>query len=55
LDIAAVVLVPQYPTNYFGDLMQVAAAPDEILVSAIELENIELVTDFNAINLRQKA
>jgi hypothetical protein len=54
LDIAAVVLVPQFPTNYYGDLMQVVAAPDEILVSAIELENIELVTDFNAINLRQK-
>lgn len=54
LDVASVVLVPEFPTNYFGDLMQVSAAEDEILMSALELKDVVVVEALDKATLRQR-
>jgi hypothetical protein len=42
-DVASVVLVPVYSTNSFGSLFTVASGHDEILQSAVQLQDIEVV------------
>jgi hypothetical protein len=54
LDVASVVLVPEFPTNYFGDLMQVTAAEDEVLISALELKDVVVVEGLDRATLRQR-
>lgn len=54
LDVASVVLVPEFPTNYFGDLMQVNAGEDEVLVSALELKDVLVVEALDKATLRQR-
>lgn len=53
-EIASVVLVPEFPTNYFGDLFHLRSAADEVFVSCAKLENIELVTGLDRLTLKQK-
>jgi len=40
----SVVLIPIYPDSVFGDLYEIRSQPNEILVSAATVENIEVVT-----------
>lgn len=52
-DIASVVLVPVYSTNSFGSLFTVEAGFDEILQSAAELSDIEVVEALTPTVIRQ--
>lgn len=52
-DIASVVLVPVYSTNSFGSLFTVESGFDEILQSAAELSDIEVVEALTSNVLRQ--
>lgn len=52
-EIASVVLVPVYAVNSFGSLFSVNSGIDEILQSAAQLDDIELVSELNATTLRQ--
>lgn len=54
LDVASVVLVPEFPTNYFGDLMQISAGEDEVLISALELKDVVIVEGLDKSTLRQR-
>lgn len=54
LDVASIVLVPEFPTNYFGDLMQITAGEDEVLVSALELKDVLIVEGLDRSTLRQR-
>jgi hypothetical protein len=52
-DIASVVLVPVYSTNSFGSLFTVEPGFDEILQSAAELSDIEVVESLTPTIIRQ--
>lgn len=52
-DIASVVLVPVYSTNSFGSLFTVEPGFDEILQSAAELQDIEVVEALTPTVIRQ--
>lgn len=52
-DIASVVLVPIYSTNSFGDLFTVTCGFDEILQSAAQLTDIEIVEALTPTVIRQ--
>lgn len=51
--IDSIVLVPTFPQNVFGDLFQVQATENELFLPDITTSNIEIVTSYNSINLRQ--
>jgi hypothetical protein len=53
-EISSIVLVPAFPTNYFGDLFFIKSAPDEIFVTCAKLENIELISSIDRLTLKQK-
>lgn len=52
-DVASVVLVPVYSTNSFGSLFTVEAGHDEVLQSAAELGDIEIVEALTPTVIRQ--
>ena len=52
-DIASVVLVPVYSTNSFGSLFTVEAGLDEILQSAAQISDIDVVEALTSTVLRQ--
>lgn len=52
-DVAAVVLVPLYSTNSFGSLFTVESGVDEILQSAAELSDIDVVDALTPTVIRQ--
>ena len=52
-DVAAVVLVPLYSTNSFGSLFTVESGVDQILQSAAELSDIDVVEALTPIVIRQ--
>lgn len=52
-EIASTVLVPSYPTHKFGDLYQIYAKEDEIFQVHISVDNVEIVSSFNSVNLKQ--
>lgn len=52
-DVASVVLVPTYSTNSFGSLFTVESGFDEILQSAAELSDIEVVEALTPVVMRQ--
>jgi hypothetical protein len=54
VDIASVVLVPVYSTNSFGSLFTVETGFDEILQSAAELADIEVVEALTPTVIRQR-
>jgi hypothetical protein len=51
-DINSVVLVPTLVNNQFGDLFQVLAREDEMFYPDVSVDNIEIVTGYNATNMR---
>ncbi|WP_407308212.1 hypothetical protein [Acinetobacter sp.] len=53
IDVASVVLVPVYSTNSFGSLFTVEAGFDEILQSAAQLSDIEVVEALTPVVIRQ--
>jgi hypothetical protein len=55
VDIASVVMVPEFPANYFGDLYYIRSAPEEIFVSCATLDNIEIVSSLDKTVLKQKS
>lgn len=54
VEIASVVLVPIFPSNYFGDLFHLRSSPDEILVSCATLDDIEIVDGLDKLTLKQR-
>lgn len=53
-EIASAVLVPVFPTNYFGDLFFLRSAPDEVFVSCATLGDIEIIEGLDRLTLKQK-
>ena len=53
LEVASVVLVPQYSINSFGSLFTVLSGFDEILQSAAKITDLEIVDSFTPTILRQ--
>jgi hypothetical protein len=54
LDLSSVVIVPEFPSNYFGDLLYVQSDANEVLMTAAELKDIQVITSLDRITLRQK-
>jgi len=52
--IASVVMVPQFPSNYFGDLYYLTTAPNEIFISCATAANIEIISSLDRLTLKQK-
>ena len=53
-EISSVVMVPEFPTNYFGDLFYLRTGPHEIFVSCATIDNIEIITSLDRVTLKQK-
>lgn len=53
-EISSVVLVPEFPTNYFGDLFYLQSAPDEIFTSCAKLEDVEIIENIDRLTLKQR-
>lgn len=53
IDVQSAVLVPEFPLNTFGDLFYVRAAADEMLVNAMQLDDILIVTGLDKTILKQ--
>ena len=53
-EITTAVLVPVFPTNYFGDLFYLKSGPDEVFVSCAQLSDIEIITSIDRLTLNQK-
>ena len=53
-DLASVVLVPEFPTNYYGDLLYIQSEPDEVLMAAADLKDIQIIGSLNKVTLRQR-
>lgn len=53
-EIASAVLVPVFPTNYFGDLFFLRSAPNEVFVSCASLSDIEIIGGIDRLTLKQK-
>jgi hypothetical protein len=51
-EISSVILVPTYSQDQFGDLFQVLAREDEVFLADITVDQVEVVTSFNATNMR---
>jgi hypothetical protein len=51
-EIDSVVLVPVSSSNQFGDLFQVKAREDEIIYPDIDIDDIDVVDTFTAVNIR---
>ena len=54
-DISSVVLVPTAPNHFFGDMYQVTISQDSIVQPDISIEDVQVVTSLNSINLKQYA
>lgn len=52
-DINSVVLIPNNPNHFFGDMFQVNIQEDEIVQADIDIDDIEIVSSLNATKLRQ--
>lgn len=53
-DIDSVVLVPTFPSNYFGSLFSINAGQDELLISCAEIDDIEVVNTLDRVTIKQK-
>lgn len=54
-EISSIVLIPEFPTNYFGDLYYLKSNANEIFMSCCGLENIEIVSGIDRVTLKQKS
>lgn len=52
-EINSIVLVPTNQNNYFGDLIEIEAAEDEIFVADIDVSDIEIVDTYTPDNIKQ--
>lgn len=50
--VSSVVLVPLDPSKSFGDLMEIRCAPYEIAVSAVGVDDVEIITALTSTNLQ---
>jgi hypothetical protein len=53
VDIESVVIVPQYSSNYFGDLFQVYANVDELFIPDVTINDIDIVSSFGRSTIKQ--
>lgn len=53
-EISSVIMVPEFPSNYFGDLYYLQSGPHELLVSCATIDNIEIITSLDRVTLKQK-
>ena len=53
-EISSVVMVPEFPTNYFGDLFYLRSGPHEVFVSCATIDNIEIITSLDRVTLKLK-
>lgn len=53
-NIASISIVPASSGIAFGNLMQITARPDEIIVSAATVDNVEIITSITAAQLREQ-
>ena len=53
-EISSVVMIPEFPTNYFGDLFYLRSGSNEIFVSCATIDNIEIITSLDRVTLKQK-
>jgi hypothetical protein len=51
-DVSSIVIVPDDSAQTFGSLYQINAAPDEILISAATVNDVEIITAITASQLR---
>jgi hypothetical protein len=51
-DVSSIVIVPDDSAQTFGSLFQINAAPDEILISAATVNDVEIITAITASQLR---
>jgi hypothetical protein len=51
-DIAAIVIVPKYDNILFSDFMQIKAQPNELLISAATVDDVELIDAITASKLK---
>jgi hypothetical protein len=51
-DISNMVIVPKQTTQAFGSLLEIQAKPDELLVSAATVDDIEILTNITAADLK---
>ncbi len=56
-NISSIIIVPNSTTQTYGSLQQISSAPNEILISAATVENIEVITAITAaqLNLQNSA
>lgn len=52
-NIASVIIVPSSTDKAFGSLMQINAEPDEIIISAATVDNVEIISAITATQLNQ--
>ena len=52
-NIASIIIVPSDSSVTFGSLMQISANPDEIIVSAATVDNVEIISAITAAQLNQ--
>ena len=50
-NISSIIIVPNSTTQTYGSLQQISSAPNEILISAATVENIEVITAITAAQL----
>jgi hypothetical protein len=53
-EISSVVMVPEFPTNYFGDLFFLRSSPNEVFISCATIDNIEIITSIDRMTMKQK-
>jgi hypothetical protein len=54
VDIDSVVLVPLYSTNHFGDLFQVYSKEDELFISDVTVNDVEIISSIGRLAIKQK-
>jgi hypothetical protein len=52
-NIASIIIVPTNTSQAFGELMQINSSPDEIIVSAATVDNVEIITAITATQIKQ--
>jgi len=52
--VSSVVMVPVFPSNYFGDLYYLTTEPNELFVSCATAANIEIISSIDRLTLKQK-
>jgi hypothetical protein len=52
-NIASVIIVPSSNNQAFGSLMQINAQPDEVIISAATVDNVEIISAITATQLNQ--